>query len=454
MNPASDSSTQDGGLFANSRFVHYCYARLLSLIGQNALIYGLFIAVISEQESSLATSAFVLASVVPSIVLGLPGGLVADLLPKKIVLLLSMALRMLAVFWFIDLDPGVEGAIGLTFLFWTAYQFFAPAENAALLAIVPRERLAHASSFLQALSLVAQLLGAGVVAPLAVKLLDVEGLSMIVLGCLGFSALILLSLPHLTYRLGGQARDVVWWRALPGGYRAIAADPGLTSTTLMRVLLDTGMLMFVVAAPVFIEETLDTGAQNAIYIALPGAVGLALGLLLAPLLLTFVSARGLALGGFVCFTAVLLALPFVDAFAPEMAGASGPVRDFTDWLGVSDAIVATMLLLPIAGMGSSFVHVAARTDVYRRVPTNLVAQVFATQAALGSIGALVPTCLAGVMLDQLPVRLVLVLIGGSLTACALYAWQRGARAARARGVAEIRAGLPGDASAEDEGDWA
>ncbi len=171
--PPDSAPLQDGlGLFADHRFVRYCYAKFLSLLGQNALIYGLFIAVISRQESSVATSAFVLASVVPSIVLSLPGGLAADLLPRKLVLLLSLLLRMLVVYWFINFNPGVDAVIGLTFLVWTAYQFFSPAESAAVLAIVPRERLAHATSFLQALSLVAQLIGAGIVAPLAVKLLQ------------------------------------------------------------------------------------------------------------------------------------------------------------------------------------------------------------------------------------------------------------------------------------------
>ena len=446
-----EPSAPDAGLFANSRFVRYSYAKLLSLIAQNALIYGLFITVVSRQESSLATSAFVLASIVPSIVLSLPGGLAADLLPKKIVLLVSSALRLLVVYWFIDFNPNVEAAIGLTFLLWTAYQFFSPAENAAVLAIVPRERLAHASSFLQALSLAAQLLGAGAVAPLTVKLLDLEGLYFIVFACLGISTLIFASIPDLTPTHTREADRLVWWRALPDGYRTIAADARLTSITLMRILLDTGMLMFVVAAPVFIEDTLNTGAQNAVYIALPGAIGLALGLLLAPLLLTFVSARGVALAGFVCFTAVLLALPFVDAFAPQIAGAFGPIADLTDWLGISDAIVATVFLLPIAGAGSSFVHVAARTEVYRRVRTNLVAQVFATQSALGSIGALVPTFLAGILLDQLPVRVVLILIGGSLTACALLAWHRGARA---RAAAEAPDARPPETHTQDSGDWA
>jgi hypothetical protein len=449
MNASQDVPPQDGGLFANTRFVRYSYAKLLSLLAQNALIYGLFIAVISRQESALTTSAFVLASVVPSIILSIPGGLVADLLPKKPVLVLTLLLRLLVVYWFIDFDPGVEAVIGLTFLVWTAYQFFSPAENAAVLAIVPREQFAHASSFLQALSLAAQLLGAGVIAPLAVKLLDLQGLYLIVFGCLAASTLTFASIPSLSPPPDQAPRQLASWRSLPDGYRTISADARLTSITLMRILLDTGMMMFIVAAPVFIEDTLNTGAQNAVYIALPGAAGLALGLALAPLLLTFFDARSVALAGFVCFTAVLLALPFVDEYAPEVAGASGPIGDITSWLGVSDAIVATVFLLPIAGAGSSLVHVAARTEVYRRVPAKLIAQVFATQSALGSVSALIPTFLAGILLDQLPVRVVLILIGGSLTGCALAAWHRGARA---RTAAEAQAEAPLEARRQDSGD--
>jgi Major Facilitator Superfamily len=447
--PDATSAENDLGLFANSRFVRYSYAKFLSLLGQNALIYGLFIAVISDQKSSVATSAFVLASVVPSIALSLPGGLVADLLPKKLVLLIALALRMLVVYWFIDFSLGVETVIGLTFLVWTAYQFFSPAESAALLAIVTRDRLAHATSFLQALSLAAQLLGAGAVAPLAVKLLPNDGLYVIVMVCLATSALIFASIPDLSHQEGRREQQpLAWWKSMPVGYHTIAADPRLTSITLIRVLLDTGMLMFVVAAPIFIEDTLHTGASNAIYIAIPGALGLALGLLTAPMLLTFVNARTLSLTGFVCFTSVLLALPFVDGFAPQISGAFGPINDFTNWLHLSDAIVATIFLLPIAGLGSSFVQVSARTEVYHRVPTNLVAQVFATQSAAGSIGALVPTFLAGIMLDILPVRVVLILIGGTLTAIAVVAWRRG-------GMAAARAVAPetGPPQQRDE-DWA
>jgi uncharacterized membrane protein len=96
------------------------------------------------------------------------------------------------------------------------------------------------------------------------------------------------------------------------------------------------------------------------------------------------------------------------------------------------------------------VHVAARTEVYRRVPTNLVAQVFATQSALGSISALAPTFLIGVLLDLLPVRAVLILVGVSLSVCALAAWQWGARARGAAPPGEP----PPAARTPGSGDWA
>jgi hypothetical protein len=200
----------------------------------------------------------------------------------------------------------------------------------------------------------------------------------------------------------------------------------------MRILVDTGLMAFIVCAPEFIEDTLNTGAENAVYIAIPGALGIAAGLVLAPLLMTFISARAVVVAGFLVFVAVLLLLPFVDSIAPELTRTLGPFRELQDAVDLSDAIVATMMLLPIAGLGISFVEVGARTEVYRRAPSAVIAQVFATQAAMGSVAALAPTFVVGVMLDVLAVRIVLILVGVVLTAVAANAWwhwRNGGRAA-------------------------
>jgi predicted MFS family arabinose efflux permease len=414
-------------LLRDQRFMRYVWAKLLSQAGQNALIYGLFIAVITREQSSLATSAFVLASVVPSIVLSVPGGLFADMLPNKASLLGTMLLRLLLVFLFFDLGSGIEPVIALTFLVWTVYQFFAPAESAAVLALVPRDHLPQASSLVQAISLASQLVGAGIVAPLAVRFLDADGLYVIVFLMFGASFLLFASIPNLSAEQESEAKRLSPWRALPTGFRTIKADDSLTSITLLRVLLDTGMLSFVVIAPVFIEDKLHTDASNAIYIAVPGAIGIALGLVIAPVLLMLVPARWLALLGFVMFTAALVILPFIDVLAPVLTDNLGPFRTFQEFVNLSDRITAAMLLLPGAGLGVSFVQVSSRTEVYRRSPPGVIAQVFSTQSMFASIAALAPTFLVGLMLDLLPVVVVLETVALTLVSLALLAWLKGAR---------------------------
>jgi MFS transporter len=424
-------------LLGDPRFVRYLWAKFLSLAGQNALIYGLFIAVITRQESSLATSAFVMASVIPSILLSLPGGLFADLTPNKFGLLSTLAVRIALIYFFFDLGANVETVIGLTFLVWTAYQFFSPAESAAVLALVPRDRLPHSSALIQALSLAAQIVGAGVIAPLAIQLLDTNGLYIIVFVMLAASFVLFAQIPNLSAEQEREAKRLSLWRALPVGLRTIAADEGLSSITIMRVLLDTGMLAFIVIAPVFIQDELDTGASNAIYIALPAALGIALGLIVSPALLMVMTGRVLARAGFAMFSTILLLLPLVDTYAPEVASSLGPFRELQQLVDLSDAIVATMVLLPFGGLGASFVQVAARTEVYRRAPPNVIAQVFSTQAAIGSLAALAPTFAVGLMLDVLSVSAVLAIVAVALIAIAVLTTWRSSLGNQASNAREL-----------------
>jgi len=69
----------------------------------------------------------------------------------------------------------------------------------------------------------------------------------------------------------------------------------------------------------------------------------------------------------------------------------------------------------------------------------VLAQVFATQSAMGSVAALAPTLVSGVLVDVLPVRLVLVLIGCGLASLALAAWAAGLGRAAPRAGAVRRA---------------
>jgi len=236
-------------LLRQVRFRRFALAKFLQMTGQNALVYGLFIAFFATSDSSVATSAFVLAAVLPSIVLSVPGGIVGDALPKKLTIVAVLAARMALVWAFIDFSPGLGLVLVLTLILWSLYQFYTPPENVALLAVAGRERLASATSFIQALSLVAQVVGAGVVAPLILKLVGRQGLFYTVEALFAASLVIYVVLPRLTPPAPPRSIRLGLWQALPRGLRVLRASSGLSRMTILRAVLDSGMMMLMVAAP-------------------------------------------------------------------------------------------------------------------------------------------------------------------------------------------------------------
>jgi hypothetical protein len=399
-------------LRGNARFLRLAGAKFAQLLAQNALIYGLFILVISEHESALATSAFVLAATAPSILLSLPGGVASDLLPRKVSLLWTTAARAAIVVLFIVYDVDLIYVIALTLATWSVFQFFSPAESAALPAVVPGERIAPATAALDAASLVAQLAGAGFIAPLAVKGLGADGLFAIVLGLLVASGWLFASIPDLTARTDSPPARVSWLRSLPQGLQILRSDPVLLRVTAFRVVLDTALVIVVVAAPSFMNDILRTAPENAVYIFAPGAVGLAVGLVLAPVLLKLSPPRPVVTLGYALVVGVILTLPFVREVARELDQRTFvPLQQTEELLRVRREIAATVLLLPFAGLGISLVRVAARTAVYQHAPANAVAQVFATQSGIGSLVSLAPTLAAGLLVDWADAQAALLTVG-------------------------------------------
>lgn len=392
-------------------FARLALAKFLQLLAQNALIYGLFILVVRQQQSSLATSAFVITSILPSIVLSLPGGIAADLAPVKLSLIWTLVARMAIAWFFFESEPGLFTVLLLTTLNWSVYQFYSPAESAALPAVRPPEGLANATAVLQALSLLAQLAGAGIVAPLTLKLFDERVLFALVFLLLLAAALVIVSIPRLTPRRRQAPRRASLAAHLPAGIRAIQRSDVLTRATVMRVVVETSTAMVVVAAPILLADVLRTKPENAVYIAAPGAIGLAAGLILAPLLLTVVPVRSVLWAGFLLTLLTITGLAEVGRVADVLdEQAQLPLRQLQETFGVRREIATTMLLLPLGGLGLSLVQVTSRAAVYRHAAGGVVAQVFATQSAIGSFASLLPIALSGLLLDLLPVGIVLWLI--------------------------------------------
>ncbi len=406
------AGTHPPPLSSNQRFVRFALAKLLQLLAQNALVYGLFILLVGEHESAILTSAFVLTAILPSVLLSLPGGVVADALPRKFTITWTMGARVGIAWWLVQQDVTPATILLLALASWTVYQFFSPAEHAAVAALVSDVQMGSANAVLNGVSLVAQIVGAGAMAPLALKAHGADGLFMLVIAFFVAALALYVAVPDLTPRSPTPQQHVAWWRALPSGLRAIRADPTLVRIVTLLVVLDSALLVVFVAAPDFIDSVLRTAPRNAVYIAMPGALGIAGGLALAPALLKFIPPRVVAALGFALFVGVVLTAPFVREVTRELDKRTFlPLQWVEDWLRVRREIAGAALLIPFGGLGVSLVRVAARTAMYQRAPAGMVAQVFATQSALGSLAGLVPTLGAGLFVDAVDVRAALVVAG-------------------------------------------
>jgi MFS family permease len=170
--------------------------------------------------------------------------------------------------------------------------------------------------------------------------------------------------------------------------------------------------MLVVAAPLLVTDVLGSAPESTVYIVSPGALGIAVGIVIAPALARLTSQSVTLWTG---FTLVVLAV-FLLAWVPEVAHVLDehtflPLQQLQETVAVRREIAATMLILPLGGAGMSLVQVASRAAVYELAPPQTIAQVFATQSAIGSVAALLPTLLAGASLDLLDVRTVIGAIG-------------------------------------------
>jgi hypothetical protein len=330
-------------------------------------------------------------------------------------------LRLAITSAFVGGNSGIGEVLVLTLALWCVYQFFTPPENVALLAVVPSERVPAATSVLQALSLAAQVAGAGLIAPVLIKFVSNDALFYTVELLLLGSLLLYISLPHLTIPGGRSQRRTMWWRSLPQGMALIRSNSALWRMTFLKAILDAGVMMVIVAAPEFIQDVLHTGPENTVYIAIPAAIGLAIGLMVAPALVTFLEPVLVVWAGYALFVVTVVGLAFVKDVSSEVSSLAGPLTDASDFVGLSRQIFATAVILPFAGLGLSFVQVASRAGTYRVVQPTMLGQVLASQSAIGSLIALLPTLLSGLMLDVLPVGVVLIGIALSLTLLALVA---------------------------------
>ncbi|MDO8616961.1 MAG: MFS transporter [Dehalococcoidia bacterium] len=411
---------EDIRLLRNARFRRLLEARVLGQTAQNAMLYALLILVVRDTGSSLKSTFLIVAFTLPPIILGIPAGAIADLLPRRLTLTLGYLLRgaivTALIFYshdlvYIYLLAAASSVVGL---------FFSPAEAAVVPAVVRRDQLPAANSLMVLSLILGQIAGMVVLAPLLIKLVDPR--AVFVAG----AGLFLAAAYVMGWMTGGFTRaedekppSIGFVEAMREGFQILRTNRHAYLAIMYLTMALALSRVLVILLPQYTEDVLHIRPEDTVFVAAPAAIGAGLGLLLAPPATRFLGAWRVVAGGLVLFLLGLAALGLViyvrDFIEAHLnLGISFVERE----VGVSSVITVTMLLAAPLGFAFTLVNVASRVVMNEQAPQEAQGRVFAMQMALGDFVSLLPLLIVGVVADVVGARATLLAAAVGVTAVA------------------------------------
>jgi len=391
--------------------------RFSSRLAQNALNFALVLLIAEETGKALFSSLLVLALVVPATVAGIVAGTAADMLPKRLLVVLGDLARLGICVAFVRGPGNVASfylvAIGLSI----AMQFATAAEGAIMPAIVARGDLARANAISHAVGGGAQIVGFGVLTPLFLRLFgDANLLFLVAAGLFALAAFYAIGIgrvrPVTRAEVGGGGPEGPWWKT---GWNVMRSDRRVMHAALELTLISAALIVMGGLIPKYIKETLGLPIDIGVLILMPAAVGVVLGLRVASFLAHRVSHVTLSSVGFLSFVVLLALVAFVQTEATFLGGFG-----MFAWLnGISigsfdgGGALAMVLLMPL-GFAYAVVAVAAQTVVNDCVPLQLQGRVQATQGAMSALASSVPVLLFGALSDAVGVTPVMALLAATI----------------------------------------
>ncbi len=412
----------DVRLLKNPRFRWLLEARIIGQTAQNAMLYALFILVVNETGSSVQSTILVMSFALPSILLGIPAGAIADMLPRRFTLTAGYGLRAIIVGSLIFYSDSTLNIYLLAAAFSVVGQFFAPAEAAVVPVLVRRDQLPAANALMVLTLILGQIAGMVVLAPLLLKLIGAKSVFV------ASTLLLLVATYIMGWTASGFSRGEVEKKVSPGfaeamreGFRILRTDRHAYLAIVYLVISLSLLKVLVILLPKYTADVLEISTEDTVYVAAPAALGAALGLMLAPPVSRWLGAWRVVAFGFALFLLGLLGLGLVVY-----------VRDFIqsnldlgisfveDEVGVSSVITVSMLLAVPLGLAFSLVSVAARVVMNEHAQPEAQGRIFAVQMALGDLFSLLPLLLVGVVADVVGVRATLLASALGAVAAAGY----------------------------------
>ena len=371
----------------------------------------------AQRITLLATGVYV-ANTIPAMVLGSVAGVWVDRWPKRRVMVASNGLRALLVLFtplfllpgphWLGLSWGYWALLVMTFLESVLTQFFAPAEQAAIPLLVPKEHLLAANSLYQATSMGATIVGFALGDPILrglnnlFQLVGLRGGEFLLLPfCYGMAALCLSTI-RMREKPRSQGSESVW-REIVAGLQVLRERPSVRTAMVHLVLLYSLLAALYVLAISLASAIQGLGPTGFGSLLAMSGLGMAIGAVVVAQMGHSFSRRRLAAAGLGAITWSLVLL--------------GQLRGNLGY---------TLGLCGLLGLGAALVAIPAQTTIQEDTPESQRGRVFGLQNNLINIALSLPLVLAGALVSSIGLLPVLwVLAAFALIAAVIERpWQR------------------------------
>ena len=411
MFPTEPAAVNNGfrPLLKNRGFILLWIGQLLSQLGDK-IFFVLMVALLENYQPTAGLaqnsmySILMLAFTLPAILFGSAGGIFVDRFSKKLILVGSNILQTLLVLLIAFLPREFFILLILTFAISTLAQFFAPAEQAAIPVLVPKQNFMAANALYSSTMMGALIVGFAIGEPILslakTWLGEGYGQEMIVGGLYLLSAL---AVQPINFGPKHQPDDhhgsgMNPWADFKAGLRyltknRLVLNAMLQLTTLYCVFAALMVLTIRLAAEFGLKEK-----QFGFFLAAAG-VGMVFGAATLGHWGNKFNHKPLPLMGFLIMSLVLGVFSFINNIA----------------LGLG--------LSAFLGIGAALIGVPMQTLIQHHTPPTMYGKVFGFQNHIVNIALSAPLAITGPLTDILGLRIVLVGMSVVVAGVGIWTWK-------------------------------
>ena len=411
---------EDISIIRNGNFKKLWVAQILSQIAGNLLNFALIIRVFELAQgtrlANVSVALLILSFGIPSIFFAAAAGVYVDHWNKKKVLVISNVVRGLLICGYIFFEHSLIMVLLLTFLISTATQFFAPAEAAAIPALVPKKHLLRANSLFVFTLYASFIVGYSASAPV-IAAMGEKGPYLVTVAMFVIATILVALLPNIHVKEAASIpfRRIVRYtgREIRSNWHLIRSDHNLSFPILQLTLTQAVLNVILALAPAMSLAILGVQLKDSShFFIIPAGSGMVMGVIFIDRLTRrFTRTQVIAVGLLVAAAALLLL---------------GMINRLHDVGGLAHYQIGLFVapLVFILGFTNALVSVAAQTVLQESTTDSTRGKVFGALGMMINIAATLPILFAGILADLFGVPAVISAIAMGLLVFSAYQYLR------------------------------